>query len=126
MPNSTPFLFKTQPKNFKTPTDTIGYEVVGISVEIQKSSIGNVNSFAFQFDFFKNIKDENNQDTLVVADSIIGHIPRKINIPQMGEVDIVAGLVSSKRETIYLAASVLAAKYEYELLPLEEQDIIED
>ena len=126
MPNDTPFLFKTKPKNFPTPTNTKGYDVVGVSVEIQASSIGNVNKFAFKFAFFKNGKDENGEDALIETDSIIGDIPRKITIPKMGDVDIVAGLLSSKRQTIYLAASVLAAKYEYELLPLEEQDIIED
>lgn len=56
-----------------------------------------------------------------MQDVKVGAFHKKYAIPNIGDVDILSGLMSSVKGTIYDMANILAQNYEYQLKAIEEQ-----
>lgn len=116
----------TQPKNFKTPSNKVGYNIVAISIGIPKQEVTNLPTFELEFQFYYN-KENFGTNNVSLGFEIAPHsnsffsAPKKITIPNVGDIDFIAGLTSFDKTKVYQVATLFAQNYGFILLPLMEQ-----
>lgn len=111
-------LFLIQSKTFPTITNST-YTIDAISAKINNSKevlIGSTDPISFELIFHSKVGEE-----YIVKEVVVADLYKAYGIPQLGKVEILSGLFSSNKETIYQMASIVTAYYGYELLPLEDQ-----
>lgn len=109
--------FLIQPKEFKKPNGT-SLNIEAISVVVNEFPISNDERVSMRFMFYK--KEDGEYVHLPEYDHATS-VFKQVTLPVVGDVDFVAGLVSYNKQNVYNVAQLFAGKYEYVLLPIEEQ-----
>jgi len=111
-------LFLTNPRLF-TNVDNTTYEIGAISAKINNTKeviVGSNNSVSFEFTFYE-IKEQE----LKARETLFRDINKDYDIPNVGVISMVGGLLSSDKNTVFNMASILCNYYGYTLKPFEEQ-----
>lgn len=114
-------LFLTNPRLF-TNVDNTTYEIGAISAKIDNTkevTVGSTNPVSFEFTFYE-LKGQE----LKAKETLFRDINKSYNIPNIGIVSMVEGLLSSDKNTVFNMAYILCNYYGYTLKPLEEQDFL--
>jgi hypothetical protein len=108
--------FLTQPKNYKTPGDRVGYNIDAISVRIAQQPLMHSETVSLEFMFYTTVGG-----VLQVHSNAIKDVYKLCSIPNIGDIDFVANLLSYDKTKVYGVATLFAQMYGFILLPLAEQ-----
>ena len=114
-------IFLTLPRTFKD-TDNTDFEIIGLSAKVAQTTevfIGNTLPIKFELKFWRK---EN--DVYLVDDIKLGVLEKDYTLPGLGKVEIMSGLFSSNKQTVYDAANLVCTYYGYTLLPLTDQTFL--
>jgi hypothetical protein len=110
--------FLTQPKRFYTPDDAVGYDIHAIGISVPLQELTEVDAVQLDFVFYKkNDVGEYLEHSRVSKPSV----PKKVTIPNVGDVDFIAGLMSHDNMNVYNVSKMFGAMYGYTMLPFEQQ-----
>ena len=116
-------IFLTVPKKFVN-FDNTTFTIMGISAKLNNSHeiiIGSNNDIQVELKFWEKVNEE-----YIEKNVLQGKFKKAYTIPNIGEVKAMSGLFSPNKQEIYQVATLVAIKYGYQLLPFEEQTILNE
>ena len=109
--------FLTTPRTLTKP-DNSTYTVDAISVSIFEQDINYTPALKIKFTFYNKDAEGN---FISVSEFVKPNVYKKVTIPNVGDIDFVAGLFSYDKTKVYQVASIFAQYNGYTLLPINEQ-----